>query len=619
MFRQQLQARLHLAIFAAALIFSPNHHSSLKLIRQKIIRVFMTSIDTVPLLSERSLRRARLISGLILLVFVTLHLANHALNLISLDAAEKGRLWFVAIWRNPVGTILLYGSVLVHIALVMRSLYQRRTLVMPVREALQIILGILIPLLIIEHVIATRISSAMMGTPDVYASVIRALWINAPMNGVRQSIALVVVWMHGCIGIHFWLRYRPWYDTAAPFLLTFAILLPVLALLGFASTGRILASEPPQSSFGSGYSPAGASIGHDGARSGDATSSFATTEVRKQRVQMTKYALYGGFAGTLLTVFAMRARRSWRERTDQIKIRYPEGQIVNVPRGFSVLEASRLGGIPHYAVCGGKGRCSTCRVQVVEGAASLPKPESTELTTLHRINADPGVRLACQLRPLHDISVVPLLVPATEGVPVGTQQTNPGREQEIVILFCDIRSFTMLTEAQLPYDIVFLLNRYFAIVGQAVERAGGRLDKFIGDGAMALFGLKGSPEDACRNALKAAARIVSDIERLNDELSAEFSMPLRVAIGIHSGPAIVGAMGYGNVKNLTAIGDTVNVASRLEAIAKELDATLDVSEPTIQLAGSDTAGLESQEISIRGRAEPLRVYIIRQELTARFV
>jgi adenylate cyclase len=579
----------------------------------------MTSIDTVPLFSERSLRRARLISGLIMLVFVTLHLANHALNLISLDAAEKGRLWFTAIWRNPAGTVLLYGSVLVHIALVMRSLYQRRTLVMPPREALQIILGILIPVLIIEHVIATRISSEIMGTPDVYASVIRSLWINSPMNGLRQSIALVVVWMHGCIGVHFWLRYRPWYYKAAPFLLTFAILLPVLALLGFASTGRILASEPLQSSVGSGYGLAGAGKGHRAATSDEPAYSLGTSEARMERVQIAKYTLYGGFGCTLLTVFAMRTRRSWRERSDQIEIRYPEGQVVNVPRGFSVLEASRLGGVPHYAVCGGKGRCSTCRVQVVEGGASLAKPESTELTTLNRINADPGVRLACQLRPMNDISVVPLLVPTVEGtLPVGSQQTNPGREQEIVILFCDIRSFTMLTEAQLPYDIVFLLNRYFAIVGQAVERSGGRLDKFIGDGAMALFGLRGSPEDACRNALNAAARIVSEIERLNNELSSELSMPLRVAIGIHSGPAIVGAMGYGNVKNLTAIGDTVNVASRLETVAKELDSTLVVSEPTILLAGSDISELESQEIVIRGRAEPLRVYIIRQELTARF-
>jgi adenylate cyclase len=341
--------------------------------------------------------------------------------------------------------------------------------------------------------------------------------------------------------------------------------------------------------------------------------------VGKERVRLAKFTLYGGFAGGLLAVFAMRTRRNWRERSDQIAIRYPEGQVVNVPRGFSVLEASRLGGIPHYAVCGGKGRCSTCRVQVLQGAASLPPAETTELATLDRINADPGVRLACQLRPTNDISVVPLLVPTLEAaLPIGSQQTNPGREQEIVILFCDIRNFTMLTQSQLPYDIVFLLNRYFAIVGQAVEGSGGRLDKFIGDGAMALFGLRGSPEEACRNALKAAARIATEINRLNGELSTELSMPLRVAIGVHSGPAIVGAMGYGNVKNLTAIGDTVNVASRLETVAKELDSTLVVSEPTILLAGSDVSELQSQEITIRGRAEPLRVYIIHEELTGRF-
>jgi adenylate cyclase len=548
-----------------------------------------------------------------MLVFVTLHLANHALNLISLDAAEKGRLWFTAAWRNPLGSALLYGSVFVHILLVMRSLYKRRTLVMPLREAMQIILGLLIPLLIIEHVIATRVSSELLGTPDLYASVIRSLWINSPMSGLRQSIALVVVWMHGCIGVHFWLRYRPWYHRAAPLLLTFAILLPVLALLGFASTGRILASEPLQSSLGSGYPVSDSAL-----KSGDAAYSSAT-EVGKERVRMAKFTLYGGFAAGLLTVFAMRTRRNWRERSDQIAIRYPEGQVVNVPRGFSVLEASRLGGIPHYAVCGGKGRCSTCRVQVLEGSSFLPPAETTELATLDRINADPGVRLACQLRPTNDISVVPLLVPTVEAaLPIGSQQTNPGREQEIVILFCDIRNFTMLTQSQLPYDIVFLLNRYFAIVGQAVERSGGRLDKFIGDGAMALFGLRGSPEEACRNALKAAARIASEIDRLNDELSTELSMPLRVAIGVHSGPAIVGAMGYGNVKNLTAIGDTVNVASRLETVAKELDSTLVVSEPTILLAGSDVSELQSQEINIRGRAEPLRVYIIREELTTRF-
>ncbi len=568
----------------------------------------MTNIAANKIGSERSLRRLRLISGLIMLVFVMLHLANHSLNLISLKAAEEGRHWFLLIWRNPVGTTLLYGAVITHVTLIMRSLYLRRTLIMPPREACQIILGLLIPVLLIEHVVGTRIRYEVAGLRDTYEFVIRTLWVESPGNAVRQSLALLVVWAHGCIGIHFWLRYRDWYSRVAPFLLTLAILLPVLSLLGFADTGRILASEPVQSSLGSGYN---SSMGHAGTIVG---------AVEVQQLTIIKFMLYGIFATSLLSVFTLRLVRSWRERFDQIEIRYPEGQIVRVPRGFSILEASRLGGVPHYAVCGGKGRCSTCRVQIVEGGDTLLKPDTTEQATLNRINADPDVRLACQLRPQNNISIVPLLAPTLENnLPANSHQINPGREQEIVILFCDIRNFTTLTESQLPYDVVFLLNRYFAIIGQAVEQAGGRVDKFIGDGAMALFGLQGSPELACRQALKACATIIQEIDRLSQELATDLFIPLRVAIGVHSGPAIVGAMGYSNVKSLTAIGDTVNVASRLETIAKELDVTLVVSEPTIIKAGSDTSQLESREITVRGRAEPLRIYVVTQALSVQFL
>ncbi len=576
----------------------------------------MTITTIAPMLSERSLRRARLVSGLIMLTFLTLHLTNHALNLISLAAAEEGRRWFLAIWRNPVGTTLFYGAAVTHVMLAMRSLYLRRTFYMPVGEALQIILGLVIPLLIIDHVVGTRIRHEISNYYDSYEAIIRGFWITSPFNGVKQTLALIVIWCHGCIGIHFWLRYRQWYQSAAPVLLTVAILLPVLALLGFANTGRTIANMSPASGYG-----AFPSSGYQGHKNFNATryASPAERAEVKQDEFLIKTGLYGAFGGGLALVVALRIRRRWRERATQIEIRYADGESVRVPLGFSVLEASRLGGIPHYAVCGGKGRCSTCRVQVLEGAETLPPPEPIEQTTLTRIGADYGVRLACQLHPTANISVAPLLVPSLESiVPAGSQQASPGREREIAILFCDIRSFTMLTEARLPYDIVFLLNRYFAIVGQAVERSGGRLDKFIGDGAMALFGLTGSAADGCKNALKAAAIIVKEIERLNNELAGELSMPLRVAIGIHTGPAIVGAMGYGAVKSLTAIGDTVNVASRLEAVAKEFDVTLVVSEPVVTLAASDTAGLEVRDVAIRGRALPLRVYIVPQESSIRF-
>ena len=167
--------------------------------------------------------------------------------------------------------------------------------------------------------------------------------------------------------------------------------------------------------------------------------------------------------------------------------------------------------------------------------------------------------------------------------------------------------------------MVFLLNRYFTIVGQAVEHAGGRVDKFIGDGAMALFGLEGNQGTACRDAMRAAAIILRDIEKLNDELEKQCSINLRVVSGIHSGPSIVGVMGYGAAKNLTAIGDTVNVASRLESAAKEFNTAIVVSEPAIIQAGQNTEDLESRKIAIRGRTSEMKVFLVSREESARFL
>ncbi len=256
-------------------------------------------------------------------------------------------------------------------------------------------------------------------------------------------------------------------------------------------------------------------------------------------------------------------------------------------------------------------------MQILGDYESLPPADKMEQTTLRRINAGPDVRLACQLRPDRDLAVAPLLVPAVEtALPANSQETSPGREREIVVLFVDIRHFTTLTETRLPFDVVFLLNRYFAIIGKAVEQAGGRLDKFIGDGAMALFGLNTAPEEACRQALNAAAAIVAEIEKLAAELADELTLPLRIAIGIHTGPAVVGTMGYGRVRSMTAIGDTVNVASRLESAAKEFEAAIVISEPVAKLADANLSGIESREISVRGRALPLKVYVIPREKAA---
>ncbi|MBY5886082.1 adenylate/guanylate cyclase domain-containing protein [Rhizobium ruizarguesonis] len=565
----------------------------------------MTTVSATGIFSERTIRRARLGSGLVIFIFVLLHLSNHAIGLISVAAADKAAHLFLAIWRNPLGTAIFYSSVLIHIALVLRAIYMRRSLVMPKGEMAQIVLGLMIPLLLLDHVIGTRIAHEFYGYIDDYETVVGMLWIRNPANGARQALGVVAVWIHGCIGIHFWLRYRSWYPDFAPLLLALAILVPVLSLLGFVEMGRTLADPSYQQSMTvSAY------------KEGINTRYASNPEVHRQ-VAMIRAGLYGAFSASLLIVVAARARRKLKERLDQVAVNYPGGEVIRVPRGFSVLEASRLGGLPHYSVCGGKGQCSTCRVQILGDYDSLPAPDKMEETTLRRINAGPDVRLACQLRPNRDVAVAPLLVPAIEAaLPANSQETSPGREREIAVLFVDIRHFTTLTETRLPFDVVFLLNRYFAIIGKAVEQAGGRLDKFIGDGAMALFGLNTTPEEACRQALNAAAAIVAEIEKLAAELADELALPLRIAIGIHTGPAVVGTMGYGRVRSMTAIGDTVNVASRLESAAKEFEAAIVISEPVASLSGADLAGIESREISVRGRALPLKVYVIPREKAA---
>ena len=182
-----------------------------------------------------------------------------------------------------------------------------------------------------------------------------------------------------------------------------------------------------------------------------------------------------------------------------------------------------------------------------------------------------------------------------------------GSERQIAILFADIRGFTALSEGRLPYDVVFVLNRYFAAIGRAVEAAGGRVDKFIGDGVMALFGIEHGAQAGCREALVAARLMSARLGELNASLRAELDRPLRIGIGIHCGPTIVGEMGYGNAAAITAIGDAVNTASRLESLTKNFACELVVSEQTVSRAGLDLSAFPHHEIEIRGKREVLAI------------
>jgi adenylate cyclase len=541
-------------------------------------------------------RRLRLASGLVLFAFVLTHFLNHALGLVSLEVLEAGRAWFLAFWRAPPATLLLYGAALLHLGLAFWALYRRRRLAMPAWEATQLLTGLAIPPLLILHILGTRFATETLGVEDSYTYILLIFGKFKPLAPFRQLAVMALAWIHGCIGLHYWLRLRPWYPRIALAAYSAALLVPVLALLGALVAGRDvlrLAEDPAWL---------------------EATVdrlNFADTEGLLLIGRIENGFLIGFFT-LLALVLCLRALRDWRAgRIGLVYLTYPDGRRVALLPGTSVLEASRGAGVPHAAVCGGRGRCSTCRVRVGRGLHALPPPDEAEARVLARVGAAPDVRLACQTRPRTDAEVTPLLTPSAGPAQAGSQAGYlKGDEREVAILFADLRDFTALSEDKLPYDIVFLLNRYFAAMGTAVEEAGGRIDKFIGDGVMALFGIERGVAMGCRNALEAARRMALHLAELNAALENELVQPLRIGMGIHAGPVIVGEMGYGRATALTAIGDVVNTASRLEALTKELSVQLVLSEPVAAHAGLDLSAFPRREIALRGRSGALAVRMV---------
>ena len=524
------------------------------------------------------------------------HLSNHALGLISVGAAEAGRWWFLALWRNPVGTVLVYGSLLTHPILGLVALYRRRTLRMPAREAMQLIFGLSVPLLIAGHVVGTRIAHSFFGREDAYTWLAYVLWNVRPEIGLKQAITVVVVATHACIGLHFLLRMQPWYRPAIPLIYATALLLPTLALGGFAQMGREVAawSQPA-----------------DVARRQAALKAAALppeAAVALWRVERTIYLTFLTALGGVLVARGLRTALAHRTR---IRVAYPHGRFVTVPRGFTILEASRSGGLPHVSVCGGRGRCSTCRVRIERGAETLPPPGHDEARLLRRVGAPPNVRLACQTRPRGDVAVVPLIAATgTAAQALEAAGTAAGTEQDVAVLFADLRGFTSVAERKLPYDVVYLLNRYFETVNGAIHEAGGIANQFTGDGVMALFGVGAAPEEACRGAIRGAAGMIASLEALSRTLAGELPAPLRLGIGIHVGPAVVGRMGVAEAAYLTAVGDTVHVAARLEELTKKYASELVISEAVAMRAGIDVTGYPREELTLRNRSTPLAIRVI---------
>src|ERR1700722_16863850 len=482
-----------------------------------------------------SLRQIRLATGLVLYLYVTLHFVNHALGNISVDAMESGLAIQKLIWQSLAGATILYVSLLTHMSLGFWALSERRRFRWTRLEATQLVLGLSIPFLLTNHVIGTRVALSQFGLAKGYAQELVGFWVNSPLLGALQAILLLIVWIHGCLGVHFWLRLKPLYPRAKGLMLSFAVLLPALALLGYYQGGeRTLEAVKDPAWLARTMSPE-----HVGAPAQNAV-------LLDERTHILAF-----LALALAATLSARAFRQWREhRVGSIRLTYPD-RTIRVARGFSVLEASLINSIPHAHVCGGRGRCSTCRIRVLGDLVGLPAPSAAEQAVLERVHAAPGVRLACQLRPTRDIALVPILSPyATTVDAYRTGAVSSGVERYVVIMFVDMRGSSRLAERRLPFDTVFIINQFLNAVSSAVLSAGGEPNQVLGDGLLALFSMNGLPDVACRQAIAASAgqatapgaASAAKVESLNPALAHARVEPIRFGVGIHAGVTIAGAI-----------------------------------------------------------------------------
>ncbi len=527
-------------------------------------------------------------SGIILCVFLASHMLNHCLLLISIEVADSGRDIFNLIWRNLPATILLYTAMITHLIAGCYFIAIRPLRTATAFEIARAFIGVLIPYVVIAHATLTRGAFEIIGIEDSYSAIIPALFIVDLQAGINQVIIMLLAWFHGMLGIHLWKRHLSCYRNNIILLSILATLLPVFALSGIISSAVNVPDEYVvllQQRF----------------------SNIALANEMKQLAQLAEWAVIA-WSCIIVSPFIFKAvKHAANSFKPTITVHYSNGAKTHIPHGSLLLDAHYKAKIAHLSICGGRVRCSTCRVKILEGLEHVPQAKSDEQKLLNKFSYAHNIRLACQLKPTSDITVEPIVQPKDSHQAL-SKRTLESREISTIAMFTDLRGFTQFSESRLPFDVVDILNRYCTIVGDAVSSNGGYVDKFIGDGSMSLFGLQGNIQKSSLQALQAATQIARSMDLLNKEIEAEGYPSLKIGIGLHHGTAIVGKVGYAQDAQLTAIGDCVNTASRLESMNKDYNSTIIISYDLAKCADLQTKTLKPEKIAVRGRKQKMLIY-----------
>ena len=259
----------------------------------------------------------------------------------------------------------------------------------------------------------------------------------------------------------------------------------------------------------------------------------------------------------------------------------PDNKKIEISSDETILTASIRKEIPHLSACGGVGKCSTCRINILSGLKNCSERTEHEIKLAKRLNLPDTIRLACQTKVCGKVKYRRLLLDKRDlslNSQLSSKKTGSvGTVRNLTIMFCDIKGFTPFSESLSAYDVIFILNRYFSIMREIILKNGGEVNNYIGDAILAIFGLKESRQQILRT-VNTGLQMLKAMDEFKKYLKDAYDRTFDMRIGIHNGEVIVGSVGYGDDKKLTVIGDVVNIASRIEATNKDAGTRLLISE-----------------------------------------
>jgi adenylate cyclase len=341
-------------------------------------------------------RRLRLASGLFLLLFVAGHLCNLALGLVSVDAMERWRGVLLMPWQTSLGQVLLLAAVVIHAGLGLASLASRHSLAVSRTDWVQLLLGLATPPLLVNHVVGLQVTSDLVPRFSAdYGYVLAVYWKYAPLFALQQLLVVVIVWIHGAIGLYSTLVLKPVWPRLAPVVIPILFAIPILALLGFAHAGEAVLER----------------LATDADWRALIEQNLLILQQMHHRLDVIEDWVFLVYGVAVAVAVGIVAANILRRRRNRVVVSYDGGLTAIGYVGMSVLEVSRANHIPHASVCGGRARCGTCRI-IVPADADLDAPAEAERATLRRVKAPADARLACQAHLLGRSVSVQRVLPA---------------------------------------------------------------------------------------------------------------------------------------------------------------------------------------------------------------